>query len=80
MKTIDIIAEALVIIGALNWGLVGLFDFNLVGAVFGGSTPVARVIYVLVGLAAIVQAVQLPAIHRRWCAMATGGAMPPAHA
>lgn len=80
MKTVDIIAEVLVIVGALNWGLIGLFDFNLVAAIFGAGTIVTRVIYVLVGLAAIVQAVQLPAIFKRWCRIDTGATMRTAHA
>lgn len=47
------VAWALVMIGALNWGLVGLFQFNLVEAIFGGWPAVVRVIYVLVGLSAV---------------------------
>jgi len=43
----------LVLVGALNWGLVGAFDINIVNAVFGSWARVERVIYVLVGLAAI---------------------------
>lgn len=46
------VAWALVMIGALNWGLVGLLQFNLVDAIFGGWPAVVRVIYVLVGLSA----------------------------
>ncbi len=44
----------LTIIGALNWGLVGFFNFNLVGLIFGGDmSAFARIIYAIVGLAAI---------------------------
>jgi hypothetical protein len=46
-------ATVLVIIGALNWGLVGLFNFNLVGALFGRFEWLTRAIYVLVGLAGL---------------------------
>ncbi len=46
------IALILVVIGGINWGLVGLFDFNLVAAIFGSSI-VATIIYVLIALAAI---------------------------
>jgi uncharacterized membrane protein YuzA (DUF378 family) len=53
LNALDWIALILVIIGGLNWGLVGLFDFNLVGKIFGWSDAVVRIIYVLVGLAAI---------------------------
>ena len=43
----------LVIIGGLNWGLVGIFDFNLVSAIFGDMSILSRIIYALVGLSAI---------------------------
>lgn len=52
MKTIKLIALILVIVGGLNWLLVGLFDFNLVSAIFGDSI-VAKIVYVLVGLSAL---------------------------
>ncbi len=52
MKTTNILALTLVIVGALNWGLIGFFDFDLVTTLFGGSMYwVARVIFALVGLA-----------------------------
>ena len=47
------IAAILVFVGALNWGLVGLFDFNLVSWIFGNWPVVERIVYVLVGLAGI---------------------------
>ena len=47
------IAVILLIIGGLNWGLIGLFKFDLVAAIFGDMSGVSRVIYVLVGLAAV---------------------------
>lgn len=53
MKYIETIALALVVIGALNWGLVGIFDFNLVAAIFGEMTMISRVIYSLVGISAL---------------------------
>jgi uncharacterized protein len=49
---IDIIALALVIIGALNWGLVGLFDFNLVSTLFA-SAGLQKLIYIIVGIAGV---------------------------
>ncbi len=54
MRILKIISFILVIIGALNWGLVGLFGFDLVAAVFGDMTFLARTVYILVGLAAII--------------------------
>lgn len=53
MRTMDITAEVLVIIGALNWGLVGLFDYNLVASLFGEESGLSRFIYALVGLAGL---------------------------
>jgi len=50
---LDFIALTLVIIGALNWLLVGLFGFNLVAAVCGAGTVLSSIIYVLVGLAGL---------------------------
>jgi uncharacterized protein len=50
---LDWIAGALVIIGALNWGLVGLAQFDLVAALFGAGSMLARIIYLLVALAGI---------------------------
>ncbi len=54
MKWLVYIATVLVIIGGLNWGLVGLFDWNLVDAIFGEDSAGSRVIYVLVGISAII--------------------------
>ena len=53
LNTIDWIAYALTIIGGLNWGLVGAFDFNLVSAIFGEQTILSRIVYILVGLSAL---------------------------
>ena len=54
MKTvIDWIALVLVIIGGLNWGLVGFFNWNLVSAIFGAMTGFSRTIYALVGISAL---------------------------
>lgn len=49
----DWLAITLVIIGGLNWGLVGLFDFNLVAAILGEMTALSRIVYTLVGLSAV---------------------------
>ncbi len=53
MKTLDYIAVILVAIGAINWGLIGFFDFNLVKAIFGDMTWVTRIIYAIVGIAGL---------------------------
>ena len=57
MKAVNIIALILVIVGAINWGLVGLFGFNLVSAIFGVMTVLSRLIYILVGIAGVYVAV-----------------------
>ena len=48
MKVIDKIALVLIIIGAINWGLIGLFSFDLVATIFGDMTIISRIIYGLV--------------------------------
>ena len=53
MKIVNYVADILVIVGGVNWGLIGLIDFNLVNKIFG-SIPVAeRIIYILVGVSAV---------------------------
>jgi uncharacterized membrane protein YuzA (DUF378 family) len=55
--TLDWIALILVIVGGLNWGLVGIFKFDLVAAIFGEMGAISRIVYTLVGLSAIYLAV-----------------------
>ncbi len=50
MKTLDYIALTIAIVGAVNWGLIGFFDWNLVASLFGSMSLVSRIIYALVGL------------------------------
>ena len=52
-KALDNTALTLAIIGAVNWGLIGFFDFNLVASLFGGMSWLSRIIYGLVGLCGI---------------------------
>ena len=70
MKKIDVVAAALVIIGALNWGLAGVFHLDLVATVFGmrfGETSaLSSVVYALVGLSGLYQALTWKSIQRRW--------------
>ena len=53
MKAINIIALILVIVGGLNWGLVGALNFDLVATLFGAMSVLSRIVYCLVGIAAI---------------------------
>ena len=60
MKALNILTLALVIIGGINWGLVGLAQFDLVAAIFGGQDALlARVVYTLVGISALWQIMPL---------------------
>lgn len=54
MSTIQRLALILTIIGAINWGLIGFFGFNLVASIFGDDTALTRIIYSLVGLAGLI--------------------------
>lgn len=53
LNALDIIALVLVIIGGLNWGLLGLFGFDLIAAIFGLMSVISRIIYILIALGAI---------------------------
>jgi uncharacterized protein len=70
LKKLDIAAAALVIVGGLNWGLVAIAEFDLVatlvGLDFGETNAVSRIVYGLVGAAAVYQIAQQHAIRRRW--------------
>jgi hypothetical protein len=66
MKTLDVVFAVLLVVGGLNWGLVGLFGFDLVASLLGPMSSLSRIVYALVGLSAIYQAVSWKAIQRRW--------------
>ena len=66
MKALDAVAAVLLVDGGLNWGLVGPFHFDLVATIFGDMTILSRLIYILVGVAAIYQGLTWKAIQRRW--------------
>lgn len=53
MKVLDYVALILIVIGALNWGLIGLLQFDLVRVLFGDMSILSRIVYVLVGIAGI---------------------------
>ena len=70
MKKLDILAAVLVAVGGINWGLIALAEFDLVatlvGLEFGETNAASRLVYGLVGIAAVYQIVQQHAIRRRW--------------
>ena len=70
MKKLDVVAAVLVVIGALNWGLVAVARFDLVAALFGMKfgqvSALSAIVYGLVALAGLYQAVGFKAIQQRW--------------
>ena len=68
MKKLDVLTAALLVVGGLNWGLVAIAEFDLVAAIagleFGETNWFSRLVYGLVGLSALYQAVRLPALVR----------------
>lgn len=67
MKSLHIIAFILLVVGGLNWLLVGLFEFDLVAAIFGAGSVLSRIIYILVGISAVL----VLATHKRDCKTCT---------
>jgi hypothetical protein len=59
MKVLNTITLLLVIVGGINWGLVGLFGFDLVAAIFGQMSALSRIVYTLVGISALWQIIPL---------------------
>ena len=55
MKTAVKICAFLLVIGGLNWGLVGLFNFDIVAAIFGDMTILSRIVYTLIGISAVIE-------------------------
>jgi len=62
MKALNAVTLVLLIVGGLNWGLVGLFQFNLVETIFGADALLARVVYAVVGLCAVAQVMNVVSI------------------
>ena len=59
MRIVNLITQILLIVGGLNWGLVGLLNFDLVAAIFGDMSPLSRIVYTLVGVSALWQLIVL---------------------
>jgi uncharacterized membrane protein YuzA (DUF378 family) len=66
MKTLDVIAAVLLVIGGLNWGLWGLFKFDLVATLLSSVPAVMNTVYILVGAAALYQGFGWKRIQMRW--------------
>ncbi len=65
MKTLDVITGVLLVVGGLNWGLVGIAHFDLVAALFGDMSALSRIVYTLVGISAVYQAIRWLAAPRQ---------------
>jgi len=65
MNTLDWITMILIIIGGLNWGLVGFFNFDLVKTIFGDMTIISRIVYALVGLSAVYALLSIPGMKKQ---------------
>ncbi len=65
MKILNWIALILLIVGGLNWGLIGFFQYDLVGTIFGSMTMITRVIFGIVGIAAVYGAYAFPMLMRK---------------
>jgi len=65
LTTLDLIVLILTIVGALNWGLIGLFNFDLVAAIFGDMSVITRIVYSLVGVSAIYLACISPSLTKK---------------
>jgi len=66
MRILDVIVAVLLVIGGLNWGLIGFFNFDLIAAIFGHMSALTRLIYCIIGLSALYQIFQWKAIQKRW--------------
>ena len=72
MKRLDVIAAVLLVVGGLNWGTIAVGGPDLVATLFGAGSGLSRVVYGLVGLSAVWQALQWKSIQRRWLARPRG--------
>ncbi|MFL2630550.1 MAG: DUF378 domain-containing protein [Thermodesulfobacteriota bacterium] len=66
MRTVDVIAAILLVIGGINWGLVGLLNLDLVEFLFSSVPALMNAVYTLVGVSAVYQIVGLKGIQTRW--------------
>jgi len=64
-KSLHMATYLLVVVGALNWGLMGLFDINLVSSLLGDGTMLEKIVYILVGLSAVIDVM----MHMSYCKM-----------
>ena len=66
LKSLDVIVWSLLTIGGLNWGMIGIFNIDLIAVLFGSMTAITRVIYALVGFSAVYEILGVKSIAHRW--------------
>lgn len=66
LKLLDVIVWSLLTIGGINWGMIGIFNIDLVATIFGNMTMLSRLIYALVGLSAVYEILGVKSIAHRW--------------
>jgi len=64
MRNLDVIAMILLVVGGLNWGLVGMLNFDLVATLFGASSMISNLVYIVVGVAALYGITRIPTMGR----------------
>jgi len=65
LKTLDILSLVLVIVGGLNWGLVGILNFDLVATIFGDMSTLSRIVYSLVGISSVYVLTQITSFSKK---------------
>lgn len=66
LKSLDVVVWSLLTIGGINWGMIGIFNIDLIAVLFGSMTMVTRLIYALVGISAIYEILGIKSIAHRW--------------
>ncbi|MBW8036325.1 MAG: DUF378 domain-containing protein [Planctomycetes bacterium] len=66
MKSLDVMVWSLLTIGGINWGMIGVFNIDLIAVLFGSMTMVTRLVYALVGLSAVYEVLGMKSIAHRW--------------
>ena len=66
LRSLDVVTFGLLIVGGLNWGLMGFFGFDLVATIFGEISFMSRAVYGLVGIAALYELSQAAFLRERW--------------
>lgn len=66
LKSLDVMVWSLLTIGGINWGMIGVFNIDLIAVLFGSMTMVTRLVYALVGLSAVYEVLGMKSIAHRW--------------